>query len=108
MLRSRLTAKITLVIVAVLIVGFGASTAWRRRPLDALQDGGADAPDAGVGRSPQRSVVLRALPARREPPEVSGLSRRGEQGARGRPRRQLHGAGVRGSATTAQQPAADR
>jgi class 3 adenylate cyclase/HAMP domain-containing protein len=31
MLRSRLTAKITLVIVAVLIVGFGASTIWAIR-----------------------------------------------------------------------------
>jgi class 3 adenylate cyclase/HAMP domain-containing protein len=31
MLRSRLTAKITLVIVAVLIVGFGASTIWSIR-----------------------------------------------------------------------------
>ncbi|MBM4441817.1 MAG: HAMP domain-containing protein [Candidatus Rokubacteria bacterium] len=31
MLRSRLTAKITLVIIAVLIVGFGASTIWAIR-----------------------------------------------------------------------------
>jgi class 3 adenylate cyclase/HAMP domain-containing protein len=31
MLRSRLTAKITLVIVAVLIIGFGASTLWSIR-----------------------------------------------------------------------------
>ena len=31
MLRSRLTAKITLVIVAVLILGFGASTIWSIR-----------------------------------------------------------------------------
>jgi class 3 adenylate cyclase/HAMP domain-containing protein len=37
MLRSRLTAKITLVIVAVLIAGFGASTIWSiRRQSDLL------------------------------------------------------------------------
>src|SRR5713226_6987531 len=37
MLRSRLTAKITLVIVAILIVGFGASTIWSiRRQSDML------------------------------------------------------------------------
>jgi len=36
MLRSRLTTKITLVIVAVLIVGFGASTVWSIRLQSAL------------------------------------------------------------------------
>jgi class 3 adenylate cyclase/HAMP domain-containing protein len=36
MLRSRLTAKITLVIIAVLIVGFGASTIWSIRRESAL------------------------------------------------------------------------
>ena len=36
MLRSRLTAKITLVIVAVLIIGFGASTIWSIRLQSAL------------------------------------------------------------------------
>ncbi len=36
MLRSRLTAKITLVIVAVLILGFGASTVWSIRRQSSL------------------------------------------------------------------------
>jgi class 3 adenylate cyclase/HAMP domain-containing protein len=36
MFRSRLTAKITLVIIAVLIVGFGASTVWSIRRESAL------------------------------------------------------------------------
>ena len=36
MLRSRLAAKITLLIVAVLIVGFGASTIWSLRREEGL------------------------------------------------------------------------